>query len=637
MANQFVNGNEPLDPTFDNSRPSVVIEDDQASSSQENLTHECDSFNTNQNMSDQERKAVENSVGLADYGVEHQEQAVGNQHQISRGMVGLRQNAVDNPGSNSGIGTSGDNGVGRSKDRLPVNGMVNRRQPTVEDRDSNLMDKNGQVNQLVHGSTQVGKAGNMVDRQKRTVEDDAPTTPVTGINQYGVPNTTQISGAQFNGSTQLGNTGNMVDRQKRTVEDDTPTTPVTGINQYGVPNTTQISDAQFNQFNGSTQLGNAGNMVDRQKRTVEDDAPTTAVTGINQYGVPNVTQINGAQFNQFDGSTQLGNAGNMVDRQKRTVEDDAPTTAVTGINQYGVPNITQINGAQFTQFDGSTQLGNAGNMVDRQKRTVEDDAPTTPDTGINQYGVPNITQITSAQFNQFNASTQLGNAGTIVDRQKRTVEDDAPTTAVTGINQYVVPNATQITGAQFNQFDGSTQSRGAGSMVDRQKRTVEDDVLSAEVTQPNHHVSYNTPSGINSNMVDRQKRTVEDDAEPDHHVSYNTPSGIHSNMVDRQKRTVEDDTPSAQVTGVANATQITGIQSNHISGNTQSGATGNVVDRQKKTVEDAVPSGQGRTGNEPSNHISEMEQHFREGCNIVDQTQRINSHPEGETYAFNSL
>ena len=586
MANQFVNGNKPLDPTFDDSRPSVVIEDDQASSSQENLTHECDSFNTNQNMSDHEQKAVENSVGLADYGVEHQEQAVGNQHRISRGMVGLRQNAVDNPGSNSGIGTSGDNGVGRSKDRLPVNGMVNRRQPTVEDRDSNLMDKNGQVNQLVHGSTQVGKAGNMVDRQKRTVEDDAPTTPVTGINQYGIPNTTQISGAQFNGSTQLGNTGNMVDRQKRTVEDDTPTTPVTGINQYGVPNTTQISDAQFN---------------------------------------------------QFDGSTQLGNAGNMVDRQKRTVEDDAPTAAVTGINQYGVPNITQINGAQFTQFDGSTQLGNAGNMVDRQKRTVEDDAPTTPDTGINQYGVPNITQITSAQFNQFNGSTQLGNAGTIVDRQKRTVEDDAPTTAVTGINQYVVPNATQITGAQFNQFDGSTQSRGAGSMVDRQKRTVEDDVLSAEVTQPNHHVSYNTPSGINSNMVDRQKRTVEDDAEPDHHVSYNTPSGIHSNMVDRQKRTVEDDTPSAQVTGVANATQITGIQSNHISGNTQSGATGNVVDRQKKTVEDDVPSGQGRTGGEPSNHISEMEQHFREGCNIVDQTQRINSHPEGETYAFNSL
>ena len=547
MANQFVNGNEPLDPTFDNSRPSVVSEDGQASSGQENLTHECDSVSTNQNMSDQEQKAVENSVGLADYGVEHQEQAVGNQHQISRGMVGLRQNAVDNPGSNSGIGTSSDNGVGRSKDRLPVNGMVNRRQPTVEDGDSNLMDKNGQVNQFVHGSTQVGKAGNMVDRQKRTVEDDAPTTPVTGINQYGVPNTTQISGAQFNGSTQLGNAGNMVDRQKRTVEDDTPTTPVTGINQYGVPNTTQISDAQFNQLNGSTQLGNAGNMVDRQKRTVEDDMPTTAVTGINQYGVPNITQITGAQFNQFDGSTQLRSAGSMVDRQKRTVEDDVPTTQVTSVNQHGIPNITQITGAQF---NSSTQLGNAGNMVDRQKRTVEDDAPSTPDKGINQYGIPNITQINGAQVNQFDGSTQLGNAG---------------------------------------------------------------------------------------NMVDRQKRTVEDDAEPDHHVSYNIPSGINSSMVDRQKRTVEDDTPSAQATGVANATQITGIQSNHISGNTQSGATGNVVDRQKKTVEDDVPSGQGRTGGEPSNHMSEMEQHFREGCNIVNQTQRINSHPEGETYAFNSL
>jgi hypothetical protein len=55
-------------------------------------------------------------------------------------------------------------------------------------------------------------------------------------------------------------------------------------------------------------------MVDRQKRTVEDDSPSPMVT----------TQNTGIQ------STSSGITGNMVDRQKRTVEDDSPSPFVSG-------------------------------------------------------------------------------------------------------------------------------------------------------------------------------------------------------------------------------------------------------------------------------------------------------------------
>jgi hypothetical protein len=240
MADRFVHGNEPLDSTSDDSRSSVVqndqiiTEDDQASSCQENIAHECSSTNTNQNVFDRERKAVENSVTLADYHVEHQKPTFENRHQIGGGTVDLRQNVVDNRVSDTG--TSCDNVADRTKrtveDHQSASGMVDRRQSTVEYTDMDHM-----VNcQDKKNSTVDRNKATVEDTNKKSTEQQCPSVSQI-VNSTSTNHVGDHEKSAFQDSQSM-KTGNLVDRQKRTVEDDTPTTKATGTSQHGVPNTT---------------------------------------------------------------------------------------------------------------------------------------------------------------------------------------------------------------------------------------------------------------------------------------------------------------------------------------------------------------------------------------------------------------
>ncbi|CAB3979251.1 serine threonine- kinase pats1 [Paramuricea clavata] len=230
MADRFVHGNEPLDSTSDDSIRSSVVQndqiitqDDQASISQENMAHECDSTNTNQNVFDREQNSVENSVTLADYHVEHQQPTFENRHQIGRGMVDLRQNVVDNRVSDTG--TSCDNVVDRTKRTVEdhhqsASGMVDRRQSTVEYTD------------MDHMVNCQDRKNSTVDRHKATVEDtnEKSAEQRPSVSQVVDATSTNHIGYHEKSSyqdSQSMKTGNLVDRQKRTVEDDIPTTKAT--------------------------------------------------------------------------------------------------------------------------------------------------------------------------------------------------------------------------------------------------------------------------------------------------------------------------------------------------------------------------------------------------------------------------
>ena len=406
MAEQFDDGSKLLGCSADNLR-SPVVQNDQAfiDNTKEDLTHESSS---NESEFDKRQSPAKCFVSLTDYQDEkHQNQAVENHY---KSMVGLRQEAVDNPSLLNDIPTSSGNVVeglnGTVEHHQPVCGMVDRRQSTVDDTDGHPMAKHtyGTSNtiigtQFTEGSTQLGIAGEVVDHQKRSVEDDTKSVQ----NGRCAASTTQTTGIRF---TPPGMTANVVDRQKKTVEDDTPSVQVTGANGDGVANATQVTGMQ------PTTSGINGNMVDRQKKTVEDDTPSVQVR--------NTTQTTPIQF------TPPGMTGNVVDRQKKTVEDD--TRSVHGVNSPSVTSSTQITGMQ------PTISGITGNMVDRQKRTVEDDIPSAlVTTGANGHNTANATQIQPHPSGGMQPPPS-GETGCIVDRERKTVEDDAPSVQVKGVN-----------------------------------------------------------------------------------------------------------------------------------------------------------------------------------------------------------
>ena len=583
MACELNDDSMSLDSMSADLGPSV--HDDQASMPPNNtgiVMNGHDSTNTNQNVFEEERTVVVNSYTSTSSLVEHQ----------CRGEGLRRQHSIDMPASN----------------------MVDRQQLTVDDAgshstdysSSSIVDKNKTIledtidgpspDQFLNGKIQPKMASNIVDRQKRTVENDAP-CPVyaTGVNNG------QVDITPINGATAC---SIIVDRQKRTVEDDSGSTQVT--HTYSSDASETLGSQSNPQVNRSTRK-----MVDRQKRTVEDDTRSAQVTHVLSS---DASETLGSQPNpQVNRSTHK-----MVDRQKRTVEDGPPSAPEMGEKS----DITDTTPFTSTQPDHLAS-NSIGNMVDRQKRTVEDDSPSTQGAGVNN-GVA-----VTAQSNGVQPDHHVSSVGNKVDRQKRTVEDDKPTSHHNGVNNSVA-DITQITGAQASHnFSGRSQP-SSGNMVDRQKRTVEDEKPTS------HH------NGVNNSGADITQITG---AQANHNFSGRSqPSS--GNMVDRQKRTVEDNLTSVQATGVnssgiADTTQITGSQVNHhTSGHTQSEITGNMVDCQKRTVEDDKGLAQATTVNSP--HVSsypvngvELEHQFEQSCGIADRRQQINSTLAGETFHAN--
>ena len=571
MACELNDGSMSLDSMSADLGPSV--HDGRASMPSNNtgiVMNGHDITNTNQNVLEEERTVVVNSYTSTSSLVEHQCRTEGLR----------RQDSIDIPASN----------------------MVDRQQLTVDDAGSNstdysssgIVDKNNSIledtidgpspDQFLNGKIQPTMASNIVDRQKRTVEDDAP-CPVyaTGVNNG------QVDITPINGATPC----SIVDRQKRTVEDDSRSAQVTHIQSSDASET--LGSQSNPQVNRSTRK-----MVDRQKRTVEDDTRSAQVTHIQSS---DASETLGSQPNpQVNRST-----GKMVDRQKRTVEDDSRSAQVT--HTYSSDASETLGSQSNPQVNRCTHK-----MVDRQKGTVEDGPPSAPEMGEKS----DITD--TAQFTSIQPDHPSGSIGNMVDRQKRTVEDDSPSTQGAGVNNGVAVTA-QSTGVQPDHHVSSV-----GNMVDRQKRTVEDEKPTS------HH------NGVNNSVADVTQITG---VQANHNFSgSDKPSS--GNMVNRQKRTAEDNltSGSAQATGVnssgiADTTQITGSQANHhTSGHTQSAITGNMVDCQKRTVEDDKGLAQATTVNSP--HVSSYPvNQFEQSWGIADRRQQKNSTLTGETFHAN--
>ena len=395
------------------------------------------------------------------------------QHQFSEGMPGLsRQNAIHSPANNmvdrrqSTVEDISSNSTEYSSNCLnKKRGIVDRNKATVEDTVDATSDS---VKEQFRSIQSKNAATNLVDRQKRTVEDGPPKVEDTSkmpSTQFGVQSDHHVSGI-----AKPLIASNMVDRQKRTVEDDTSPAQVTGMHSHDASVTTQIESPQPNHL-----VGRTGNMVDRQKRTVEDDIPSAQATGVNS-DVADTTQWTGAQPNHHVGSnSQPLITRNMVDRHKGTIDDETPSACYKSLNNRGVADTTQITGVPPNHHSSvNRQSPIAGNMVDRQKRTVEDDTTSPQATGVTSSGQENTTQITSAQpHNYFSGNTQSANAGNMVDRQKRTVADDTPSA---GVNNLDVSDGTMgrqpnypVNGVELNQqFEQScaiadTRSRTSSS------------------------------------------------------------------------------------------------------------------------------------------------------------------------------
>ena len=450
MAGGSKDSNKPLDFTLVELRSSV--HHGQASVPSNNIDSAIngrDSTNMIHNVLEGERIAATNSDVFTNNLFEHQ------QHQFSEGMPGLsRQNAIHSPANNMvDRRQSTVEGISSNSTEYSTNclnkkcGMVDRNKATVEDT---IDVASHSVTQQCPSIQSKNAATNLVDRQKRTVEDGPPKVEDTSkmpSTQFGVQSDHHVSGI-----AKPLIASNMVDRQKRTVEDDTSPAQVTGMHSHDASVNTQIETPQPNHLVGST-----GNMVDRQKRTVEDDIPSAQATGVNS-DVADTTQWTGAQPNHHVGSnSQPLITRNMVDRHKGTIDDETPSTHYKSLNDRGVADTTQITDAPPNHHSSvNRQSPIAGNMVDRQKRTVEDDTTSPQATGVTSSGQENTTQITSAQpHNYFSGNTQSANAGNMVDRQKRTVEDDTPSA---GVNNPGVSDGTMgrqpnypVNGVELNQ------------------------------------------------------------------------------------------------------------------------------------------------------------------------------------------
>ncbi|CAB4039628.1 Hypothetical predicted protein [Paramuricea clavata] len=500
MADRFVHGNKPLDSTSDDSRSSVV-QNDQIITKDDKLI------------------------------VENQKLTFENRHQVGGGIIDLRQNAVDNTGSLGDTGTSCDNVADRAKkavkDKTDIDHIVNcqdkedRNKATAENTNKKSTEQHcPSVSQVVDAistnhvidrensafqdSLQTKKTSQLVDRQKLTLQDD---TRATGVSQNVqiITEDDQAVSKQENKAHECDSTStnqNAFNRKQKAVGNSVT------LAHYVVENQHQIGEGII--------LGTSSeNVGDLAKKTGEDHQPARGKINRQQLTVTdrNLTDhvVNCPNFHSFG----------IVDRNKATVEDTNGTSSEHSTKQQ-CPSVSQVVDATSTDrvlereisaFQ-DIQLKKTSNLADHQKRAVEDDTPT---TSIRQLGAPNTTQITGNQVNQLvDCSVQLRNVDKMVNLQKRKVENTTTSAQVTV--------TTKIIGEQPNHhLSSDTKSVKAGNMVDCEKETVEHTVPSAQVT------------GVNSN------------GEVNHMIHGSIQIETADNMVDHQ---TQKPTPSVHVTGV---------------------------------------------------------------------------------------
>ena len=195
----------------------------------------------------------------------------------------------------------------------------------------------------------------------------------------------------------------------------------------------------------------ACHVVDRSKATVEDaivDHSSENVFDDDRSTKKDHNEVNGTvdrKQSTFDSSndslTDLivdQNNGGMVDRNKATVEEKS-TVEDTSSDQ--IPTVTNLcpGGGAILDHNNITVLKQSRNVVDRDKKTVENTEPLTQSVSTDNDCAP---------------------ASNIVDRGKKTVENTEPS-------------------AQPSSTDDNYNLPG-GNVVDREKKTVENTELSAQ-------------------------------------------------------------------------------------------------------------------------------------------------------------